>query len=286
MSTVVSTRVSGEAEMRIVGISGQMGSGKDTVAAHLVEHHDYLQMALADPIKRLGKYVFAFTNEQLWGPSECRNAVDDRYTLCEIRSSNTKFGPGLTTKGLAKVCDGGWLIAAKALLEYGPEWLEEVLPDRDVNEEMKILCKAFASLGHKYPELSPRVMLQYFGTEWGRDREHGIWVKCLFRNATKVLKGHGYRRDVGVGGLSYGSGVIVSDIRFKDELEAFKDVGGKLIRIHRKETDEDAAKIGISCHPSEQEQKEFKDDMFDVIIQNNGSLKELLKNVDDIAVVL
>jgi len=63
----------------IIGLCGQAGSGKDTVADFLVRDHSFVKVALADPLKRICKDVFAFTDEQLWGPSAERNKPDKRY---------------------------------------------------------------------------------------------------------------------------------------------------------------------------------------------------------------
>lgn len=63
-----------------VGRASIAGSGKDTVAARLVEKHGFTQVSLADPMKRFCKDVFKFTDDQLWGPSEKRNMQDTRYT--------------------------------------------------------------------------------------------------------------------------------------------------------------------------------------------------------------
>jgi hypothetical protein len=63
----------------IIGISGKAGVGKDTATDLLVERFGFVKVALADPLKRICKEVFAFTDEQLWGSSEKRNAPDERY---------------------------------------------------------------------------------------------------------------------------------------------------------------------------------------------------------------
>jgi len=63
----------------IIGVAGLAGSGKDTVADHLVEYHGFVKVALADPLKRICREVFDFSEEQLWGPSEKRNEPDKRY---------------------------------------------------------------------------------------------------------------------------------------------------------------------------------------------------------------
>jgi len=47
----------------IIGVAGNAGSGKDTVADHLVKHHGFVKVALADPLKRICREVFDFSEE-------------------------------------------------------------------------------------------------------------------------------------------------------------------------------------------------------------------------------
>jgi hypothetical protein len=63
----------------IIGLCGHAGCGKDTFADHLVAKHHWAKLALADPLKRICREVFAFSDTQLWGPSEERNRPDPRY---------------------------------------------------------------------------------------------------------------------------------------------------------------------------------------------------------------
>ena len=65
--------------MNVIGLAGKAGSGKSTVARHLVKQYGYVEIALADAVKRIAKQLYGFTDEQLWGPSEARNAPDLRY---------------------------------------------------------------------------------------------------------------------------------------------------------------------------------------------------------------
>lgn len=67
--------------MNIIGISGLAGSGKDTVADYLLTNSGFVKVSLADPIKRYAMDVWEFTDDQLWGPSQCRNAPDYRYEV-------------------------------------------------------------------------------------------------------------------------------------------------------------------------------------------------------------
>lgn len=63
----------------IVGISGHAGAGKDTLADLLVHEYGFVKIGLADPLKRICQEVYQFSDDQLWGPSEKRNAPDLRY---------------------------------------------------------------------------------------------------------------------------------------------------------------------------------------------------------------
>ena len=64
---------------KLVGLTGHSGSGKDTVAKIATELWDCTSLAMADPLKRICKEVFDFSDEQLYGPSEKRNEPDKRY---------------------------------------------------------------------------------------------------------------------------------------------------------------------------------------------------------------
>ncbi len=58
-----------------------MGTGKDTVADILVNDHGFVKVSLADPIKRAAMDWWHFNEQQMWGPTEMRNAPDKRYIV-------------------------------------------------------------------------------------------------------------------------------------------------------------------------------------------------------------
>ena len=70
--------------------------------------------------------------------------------------------------------------------------------------------------------------------------------------------------------------IIISDLRFKVELEAIKNKGGKIIYIHR-----NGCKPGN--HASEKEiQEMLENSQYDTIILNNGSLEDLFNKLKDL----
>lgn len=66
---------------RLIALAGRAGSGKNTVAKLLGAH----EISFAEPLKKFCQEIFAFTDEQVWGPSECRNAPDERYYRGDVR---------------------------------------------------------------------------------------------------------------------------------------------------------------------------------------------------------
>jgi hypothetical protein len=70
--------------MRLIGIHGAAGSGKDTTAnvvLRLVAERGLRGeiLAFADPLKRIAQDLWGFSDAALWGPSEKRNEPDPRW---------------------------------------------------------------------------------------------------------------------------------------------------------------------------------------------------------------
>lgn len=109
-----------------------------------------------------------------------------------------------------------------------------------------------------YLGVSPRTILQKFGTEIGRDIlplviktniKESIWIWNLNQ---QIL-------------MDQNINYIVSDVRFQDEQNLIKKYNGISIKIVRDNN------VNMN-HPSESEQDNMK---FDYIILNNDSLEEL-----------
>ncbi len=60
---------------RLIAIAGRAGSGKNTAAQLL----GAAEISFAEPLKRFCQEVFAFSDAQMFGPSEERNRPDPRY---------------------------------------------------------------------------------------------------------------------------------------------------------------------------------------------------------------
>ena len=73
----------------LIGLSGKNYVGKDTVAAYLKKNHGYIQYAYADPIKEIGRLMFGFSENQLYGNK--KEEIDTRYNITP-RDFFQKFG--------------------------------------------------------------------------------------------------------------------------------------------------------------------------------------------------
>lgn len=126
--------------------------------------------------------------------------------------------------------------------------------------------------------LTPRYALESLGTNWGRDCYQQTWSDYAIHAAQQVLDGKRYVRENGLYDAVYPhKGVCISDCRFLNEMEAVRSNGGKLIRIVRP-----LHQKPISNAPSETEQLKVPDNYFDAILDNDGSLEDLPRKVDEI----
>jgi len=112
-----------------------------------------------------------------------------------------------------------------------------------------------------------RKLLQWIGTEWGRDSiSPTLWVDI-------------WKKEVEYQQLNQNNIVICDDVRFDNEAEAIKAMGGIVINISANNTEKRIdTKSGIVQHSSE---AGIKPELIDCRIDNNGSLSEFLKKLTD-----
>jgi len=124
------------------------------------------------------------------------------------------------------------------------------LTEEQVNGDLKEIID-------KRWDLTPRQILQKLGTEgcrniFGQD----IWIKRLKMELSKEENNN----------------IIVSDIRFPNEAEAVKEMGGKLIKIIKSDLP-----INKDSHISEQLIDKIESDM---LIKNDFSMEEYYEHID------
>ena len=119
--------------------------------------------------------------------------------------------------------------------------------------------------------VSGRHFLQKFGTEICRDAlpkvipemklgGHAVWVRLFEIERLKNPE------------VNY----VVSDVRFLDEAESIKNLGGKIIRVDRNSIEKKGQE---HTHVSELEQDRIQEDTF---IANDSNLETLYKRLDNL----
>ena len=111
--------------------------------------------------------------------------------------------------------------------------------------------------------MTPRKMLQLIGTDLFRNQLHpNTWVNATFANY-------------------HDNNWIITDVRFPNELEAIKKHNGITIRINRGLVERTGKMIQGPEHISE---TALDDAKFDYVIENNGTIEELIKQVKKILI--
>jgi hypothetical protein len=116
--------------------------------------------------------------------------------------------------------------------------------------------------------LTPRLMLQLLGTEAGRRIIHpNIWVNALFAD----YKPSG--QPLGLADMSsYYPDWIITDVRFPNEVDAIRNRGGVLVRVHNPRIE------SIDTHESETALDNYKE--WDGLIINDGDIPKLIFEVE------
>ncbi len=123
---------------------------------------------------------------------------------------------------------------------------------------------------------SPRLALQLMGTEAGRNVFHeDIWVISLLNR-------------------SKGKDVVVTDVRFQNEIKYIQDNGGIVIRVKRGDEPEwynlaldanqgfSSAQMGMRDKGIHQSETNWIGSDFDYVIENDGTITDLGNKVNEL----
>jgi hypothetical protein len=256
----------------IIGLSGRMGSGKDTVGKII----QYL----------LSENVGDITLEDI------TSSEDHNWWLEEQSGFNTK-------KFAGKLKQIGSILSGVPVEKFEDQEFKKLNMGEEWNSPYNIPFSGPDFVEHD-GAMTYREFLQRLGTEAMRDGLHtNVWVNALFADYKPLGKTF---KDVSpvTGNVTFDTvglfpNWIITDMRFPNELEAVVEKGGLTIRVNRKlkiggedygytyVDVKEAVKDGIMApeHPSE---TALDDARFDYVIDNDGTLDELVQKVKGILI--
>jgi hypothetical protein len=280
----------------IVCISGFAGAGKDECASQLVRGHSAVQTGLADPGKRHMADAYGFTEKQLFGPSQFRNAGDVRIP------KNAFYERGLEhvlefPEGVVDAADD------KYKLEKDQKyWVyTSVMFDgrRPWHRAGSGHYNVFVREGDPEFWLSPREALQQY-LEKMNQLDVYTWIRKGIEDQLLLATGRwSYNRMRGlvraddpeadsrtmIDRSSQHAVTCFADFRHIPEVQYIRDLADRslvpfkpvLIRVKRP-----SVPVPPYNHRSETEQVKIRDAAFDAVVHNDKDLPYLYAQVDDV----
>ena len=140
------------------------------------------------------------------------------------------------------------------ITKYGGEKISFSKPLYDILHYAQSICN--------FPIEKDREFLQWIGTDWARQKNPNVWIDLALKN------------------IENDKNIYSSDVRFLNEFEALKENGFIIVKIEREYVNKES--ISVKSHVSENDLNNIEDSRWDYIIDNNGTLEELYKKIDNI----
>ena len=273
-----------ESNIKILGICGREGAGKNTVANILQfnspqnTNPTWELREVDNPLVYIAHVLFGFPmrvdttiKEPIWGLDQDRafnlivrllvNYVDKQWftkhpTGCvyklpfPISTSESKWCEFSMADSLKRICTLIFDIPYEILLAQTPETRK--LRETTYSPNLSV-CGA----------VTGRYCLEYFGTDVMRNNfDSDIWIKILKREARSAINNGKY--------------VVIPDIRFPNEGNLIDELGGTLLTIYRQPTDLDLTEEDQKTHPAKWKFLTFNQTVKNrAIIHNRGTIEEL-----------
>ncbi|AQT25246.1 deoxynucleoside monophosphate kinase [Providencia phage vB_PreS_PR1] len=199
----------------LIGLSGAAGSGKDFAARFISQQLGVEIVSFAEPVYTLAGLIFGVTPEELGNRS-----TKEKFFFLQVDNENLIKAVDYAENILSML--GLTHIDARTELF---EWLTFDL----ANYRSPITLHERDDMVAAY-YISPRKILEHLGTELGRARfSEGIWLDLVAAKYAKSEKG-----------------IVITDVRFPNEHDWVKEVGGTRWGIKASKSD-----FAIqSSHPS------------------------------------
>ena len=264
----------------LIGISGKIGSGKDTIGK-------IIQYLVCLKLNTLAPHQFSFKD---FVESTASNEIQSGFKIKKYADKLKDFVCmliGCTREQLedqefknTELPEEWW--------KYEVSWHEHAKVD-GVYNTYEEACEELRNFGgSSFDEksaittikLTPRLLLQIIGTECIRDKVHpNAWVNALFADYKyEIHRSEVPTRAAGFIDQHVYPNWIITDMRFPNELEAVKKRGGITIRVERFEQISTNIRVHGTGVPHESETA-LDNAEFDYVIENNSSIEDLIHTV-------
>lgn len=234
--------------MKVLGLLGVKGSGKDTMARYLVDSFGFERIGFADALYQQVADSYGVTVEAL----NRRETKETALPFLALRLCKEAQFVEVALESLTK--SSALRKACVAYLRTGR------MPAHASSRQVKTLLKAARS---------PRWTLQLWGTEYRRASKYGVdsyWLDIV-ANAIAARPEQQF---------------VITDVRFRNEAMFVERLGGQLMRIRRPALEareaEDRARKGTAAHPSEVELLAYK--VHHEVINEEGKPDSLMRGFD------
>lgn len=185
----------------VIGLVGYAGAGKDTAAARLVENHGFVQLSFARKLKEIISMVFDVPLNYF----EDRDLKNVDHPNLHVSTIDQKFGKGLNFS---------WFLIPVLADLY----------DKRASEIESLgwhnIAASFFRCLLPVAGCSPRRAAQLIGTEGFRNSlSETTWLDYVIRQVKDQT--------------AVNQSVVISDVRFRDEMDAIKSVCGSILAIRR-----------------------------------------------------
>lgn len=234
--------------MSIIGISGRIGSGKDTVGKIIEILTDSPHFTTDAVVEFLDRDIL----DPKWQVKKFADTIKDM--VCMMLDCTRKELEDREFKE-KELGEEWWKVSS-----CGTGTLNDYLSSKHLISPEDTIIK-----------ITPRLLLQLLGTECGRQILHpNIWVNSL-------MSGYKFMDTNGVRYPKW----IITDLRFPNEVKSIQDRGGLTIRIERPARMNYFGSQILTGKPEQEHESEtaLDDAEFDFTINNDGSLHSLVEEV-------
>lgn len=261
----------------IIGVSGKINSGKDTIGSIIQYLTLYNDLGYSHPISANDMDNWIKRSQQVPSNWEIRKFAGK---LKECVSLIT----GISLEDLEKQDVKNSLLGEDWIrYGYADGFIRKYVGDGKMSDPImnNVQCskekyeyeyRVNWQTAYKH-EYSVRDILQLLGTEVGRAIHNDFWVNALFvdydvpYNWSKVNDEHPEPN------------WIITDLRFPNELEAVKKRNGITIRVNRDDFERVSIGEEVIKLPIHSSETALDDATFDYTIDNNGTIDELIIKV-------